>query len=292
MSFDDKIFTWNPWVGCHQCSTGCTFCPVFKGNKYSTGYGDRIKINKNAFRLPVQKQRDKTKKLEKYELKYKIPSGSIINVCESSDFFIAEADVWRTEAWEFIHERQDCLFRICTKRPERINQCLPDNWLDGYLNVCISTSVEDKYNAWLRIPELIESIAKHKELILEPLIENIDISPFLSSGVIDKVIVGGEVYNGWDGLARGLEIQWIKDIRKQCIEYDTEFEFISTGTKLIGENGKPVYIKGNDTANLADFYKLNLVDNSISWESMANDIEKRLLAEDANRIYRILNNTI
>ena len=290
MLLDNNEYTWNPWTGCHRCSTGCTLCTVFTGNKYSFGSGDNVRISKTNFRLPIQKQRDKTKKLEKYELKYKIPSGSIINVCESSDFFLEEADVWRIEAWKFIHERQDCLFRICTKRPERISQCLPDNWLDGYLNAVISVSVEDEYNAWLRIPELIECVAKHKELILEPLLEPIDIRPFLSSGVIDKVIVGGETYNGWDGVARPLELSWVKELREQCIEYNTDFEFKSTGSKLIYFDGKPVYIKGNDTFNLANFYNLNVSENGIEWESMASEIEKQLLAEDANRIYRMLNN--
>ena len=126
---------WNPWYGCNRISVGCRFC--YSGESYT--------FNKSGFRLPILKERvsvGKTKK-EKYELKYRVPSGTIINVCPLSDFFIEWADYIRDEAWQIIHDRPDCLFVITTKRPERIPQCLPSNWLNGWDNVVLNVSVED-----------------------------------------------------------------------------------------------------------------------------------------------------
>ena len=45
-----------------------------------------------------------------------------------SDFFIEEADEWREDAWLMIKRRSDLHFYMVTKRPERIAQCLPEDW--------------------------------------------------------------------------------------------------------------------------------------------------------------------
>ena len=43
----------------------------------------------------------------------------------TSDFFLPEADIWRGDAWKIIKKRQDVVFFLLTKRPERAAQCLP-----------------------------------------------------------------------------------------------------------------------------------------------------------------------
>lgn len=49
----------------------------------------------------------------------------------SSDFFLEEADEWREEAWELMRERSDVKFFLLTKRPQRVKNCLPEDWGDG-----------------------------------------------------------------------------------------------------------------------------------------------------------------
>lgn len=277
---------WNPWHGCHKCSTGCMYCTVFENDKNIGKNSDNVKLNKSAFRLPVQKLKARSKHTEKYELQYKIASGSIIDVCTTSDFFIEEADVWRVEAWEFIHQRKDCLFIITTKRPERIMQSLPDNWLDGWPNVMVMVSVEDTESAWTRVQMLLENNIRHIGIEIAPMLEQIDISPFLSGGLIERVIVRGEQYNGYRGLSRVLELAWVHDIKQQCLDYDVSFEFKSTGSRLRLLNGMIINIKPRDERGLAEFYSLDINSNCIDWRATAEELELQELAENALSVYR------
>jgi protein gp37 len=250
---------------------------------------NHIKQNRTDFRLPVRKVREKNKKLEKYELQYKVPSGSTIMTCLTSDFFIEEADAMRVDAWNYIHERQDCLFHIITKRPGRILQTLPDLWLDGWNNVMVSVTAENDYRAWERIPILLNLPIKHKGIVIEPMLEELDIRPFLSSGEIENVSVGGESYLGYDGLARPLKLSWVKSIQEQCKEYNTNFQFHQTGSRLMLDNGQIVKVNKRDEHGLADFYKLNYIDESyVEWETTAKELELQSLAENAHKIYKQL----
>ena len=38
---------------------------------------------------------------------YKIKSDELIRVCMTSDFFLEEADAWRTQAWDIMRIRSD-----------------------------------------------------------------------------------------------------------------------------------------------------------------------------------------
>jgi len=281
-------YMWNPWHGCHKCSSGCLHCYMFEQDRAFGQNSNIIKLNRASFRLPVQKIRNKdTKKLEKYELQYKIPSNSIIRTCLTSDFFIEEADVWRKEAWEFIHQRKDCLFIIITKRPERILQCLPDNWLEGWHNVVINVTAENENAAWERIPILLDLPIKHRGITIAPMLERMDIRPFLSSGVIEQVSVGGERYNGSDGPCRVLELSWVKDIKEQCEEYDTAFNFYQTGSRLKLETGQIIHINPRDERGLAEFYDLDIDTDLLEhWQAEASEIELQELTEEAYRIYK------
>lgn len=277
--------TWNPWHGCHKCGNGCKYCKVFEHDLYRGINSNRIKINKSQFRLPIQKYRDKTKKLEKYELQYKIPSGTVINVCSTSDFFIEEADVWREEAWQFINERKDCLFIINTRRPERISQCLPTNWLDGWNNVVFNIGVEDNNTAWIRISHIINCDVKHIWINISPMLEYIDIEPYLSGGLIEHVSVCGESYIGFEGLSRLMELSWAKNIRDICDNYSVSFEFSGTGSRLKLLNNQIINIKPWDEKGLADFYGLNNFEHIDNWKASIKEIELQELAENAQRVY-------
>lgn len=84
--------------------------------------GTDIYRTKSGFNYPLQKQRGGG---------YKIKSGELICVCMSSDFFLEEADGWREAAWDTIRQRPDVKFFLLTKRPQRVEKCLPKDWGDG-----------------------------------------------------------------------------------------------------------------------------------------------------------------
>jgi len=72
---------------------------------------------------------------------------------------------------------------------------------------------------------------KHKNIIVQPMLEQIDLSTYLDT--IELVVVGGES----DYKARPLDYDWVLDIRRQCMEYKVDFEFRQCGTHFI-KDGK------------------------------------------------------
>lgn len=92
---------WNPWHGCIKRSEGCRNCYMYFLDRQRGGDGGRIYKVRNNFDYPLQKDRDG---------RYKVKSGEQIRVCMTSDFFLAEADGWRPEAWRIIKQRPDVVF--------------------------------------------------------------------------------------------------------------------------------------------------------------------------------------
>ena len=156
---------------------------------------------------------------------WKLPSGEIIYTCFTSDFLLDKADEWRKEAWDMIRQRQDAMFLFITKRIHRFYDCIPEDWGDGYDNVIICCTVENQQMADYRLPIFINAPIKHKLIVCEPLLEEIDLRKYLTPE-IRQVSVGGE--SGVD--ARECNYDWILSIRQQCIDADIPFEFRQTGT--------------------------------------------------------------
>lgn len=223
---------WNPWHGCKKCSPGCLNCYVY----YLDGKRDKdasiVTRSKTNFYLPLKKDRSGN---------YKMPSGAEIATCFTSDFFIEEADEWRNDAWQTIKSRPDVNFLICTKRMHRFDDCLPDDWGDGYENVAIAVSCENNSKAAERLPILVNIKAKRKYVFAAPLLEYVDFTEYLKSGQIDMVAVGGESYAG----ARPCDFEWVKKIKLDCDVFGVKFDFHQTGSNFI-MNGKHYKIKHTD----------------------------------------------
>lgn len=150
--------------------------------------------------------------------------------------------------------RPDLTFQVLTKRPERMREYMvdPDRYtcvdeaaaaISGESgvgvitrwplpNVGLGVSVEDQAAADERIPALLDTPAAVRSLSCEPLLEPVDLEPWLrrvaTSGpgwrmtggsamaiadiVLDWVIVGGESGPG----ARPCDLAWIRGIVAQC----------------------------------------------------------------------------
>ena len=131
-----------------------------------------------------------------------------------------------------IKQRSDCWFYFFTKRIDRLEECLPPDWGDGYDNVLIGCTVENQDRADFRLPIFLSLPIKHRSIIAAPLLEKIDIASYLS-GSIEQVSVSGE-----SGIqARPCNYDWILDIRRQCVEKNVPFSFHQTGAHFI-KDGK------------------------------------------------------
>jgi len=217
---------WNPWHGCKKISEGCANCYVYRTDaKYD---GDASKVKKNlSFDLPIKRNR---------KGEWKIPSGDTVYTCFTSDFLLEEADEWRAEAWEFMRQRSDLNFMFITKRIYRLASVLPDDWHDfehGYDNVAIGCTCENQARADERLPLFLDLPIKHRSIICEPILEEIDLTTYLQSGKIDRVVAGGE--SGID--TRVCDYNWILKIREQCYESGVKFWFKQTGYRFV-KDGK------------------------------------------------------
>ncbi len=222
--------THNFWDGCKKVSKGCENCYMFR-HKHRF-QEDATIINKAPeprFSLPK---------------KWKKPE--VIFTCSMSDFFIKEADEWREEAWQVIRDTPQHTYLILTKRINRVLKCLPADWGKGYPNVWIGVSVESQKTANHRIPKLFEIPAKVRFLSVEPLLEQIDLKPFLNVFVpepvntwmfpIHWVIVGGETGNdNGEYIYRPTKTEWIREIMADCAENEIPVFVKQLGTHLYRE---------------------------------------------------------
>ena len=126
---------------------------------------------------------------------------------------------------------------MVTKRPERIRQSLPSDWGNGYDNVEIACTCENQWTADRRLPVFLELPLPHQSIIHEPMLERINIRPFLQkyASRIESVSCGGE--SGPE--AHICDYAWILDTHLQCVEYGVPFHFHQTGARL--KKGGRVY---------------------------------------------------
>ncbi len=221
---------WNPWHGCTKYSEGCENCYVYRRDSLF-GKDASVVERTSEFNLPVAEKRTGEKRM---------PSGSRIYVCMTSDFFLDKADAWRDSAWNMIRTRKDVHFNIITKRVLRIRECLPADWGSGWDNVSVGATIENQKRANERMDEFMDIPMKSRFVICEPLLEKVDISGWLSMKKIEHVTVGGESGT----FARPMDFEWVMNLREQCINTGTAFRFKQTGARFI-KDGKLYNIERN-----------------------------------------------
>lgn len=224
MSWEDLYVDWNPWHGCTKISAGCKYCYVYRQDEMYGSEKSSSTVTLNAdLTKPIKRKRDKS---------YKIPSGMVVFTCFTSDFLVEGADEWRCEAWAMIRERSDLTFFFFTKRIDRFIECVPLDWGDGYDNVIVGCTVENQAMADYRLPIFKALPIKHKAIIVAPILERVELAPYLDS-TIEEVSLSGE--SGVE--ARVCHYDWVLDLRAECIAADVPFRFHQTGTKLL-KDGK------------------------------------------------------
>jgi protein gp37 len=188
--------TWNIAVGCSKVDKDCLYCYMYRdGKRY--GYDPReIRRTKTVFNLPL-----------------KIKEPSRIFTSSLTDVFHPAIDSFRDEMWDIIRQCPHHTFQVLTKRPERIVECLPDDWGDGWNNVWMGTSIGHQ-EAIGRIHQLLEVPASKRFVSFEPLWSKVDMNLDLSDLCsIDWAIIGGESGNE-TGMYRyrPCSIEWIESL--------------------------------------------------------------------------------
>lgn len=224
---------WNPWHGCIRCSEGCDHCYMYYLDGIRDQDGSNIRPIQANTNYPIQRDRNGA---------YKIRSGEQLRVCMTSDFFLEEADAWRPQAWDMMWQRKDVVFFLLTKRPQRVRECLPPDWGNGWDNVFFNVTCENQRRADERIPILLELPFKHKGIMCAPYIGPVSIKPWIDTGQIEQVICGGENYDG----SRPCHYDWVKSLYDECVLANIRFCFIETGTQFV-KDGKLYHIDSKQT---------------------------------------------
>ncbi len=220
---------WNPWHGCHKISEGCRHCYVYREDAaFGTTTPSDLVRKTSSFLLPLKLDRKKN---------WKYPSGTTFGLCFTSDMLIEEADGWRDDIWNIIRQRSDCSFVFFTKRIDRLNKCLPDDWGDGYDNVAVGCTAETQQRADIRLPIFLDMPIKHRLIIVAPMIGRIDLRKYLNPRLVEEVSAGGESGK----YARALDFEWVKELQQQCADSKVPFTFHQTGSHLI-KDGKLYHI--------------------------------------------------
>lgn len=163
--------TWNWAVGCEKVDTDCKYCYMFREVERFGGDPTAVRRTKDlSFYLPAARDR---------EGRYKLKSGELVFTLSMGDFFHEACDAWRPEVWQIMRCRPDLFYIVLTKRPERVIECLPDNWGDGWPNVALVMSagtqrtLEERWKWFKDVP------AKVRGLSLEPLLEPVTLNRIL-----------------------------------------------------------------------------------------------------------------
>lgn len=220
---------WNPWHGCQKISAGCKNCYVYRRDEAVGRDASQVRKT-NDHDLPLKKNR-----LGGYKL---TPEGGTVFTCMTSDFFLDGADQWRGSCFEMMKQRPDLDFYIITKRIDRFLSCIPDDWGEGYENVTICSTCENQDRADYRLPILLSLPIRNREIICEPLLEEIHIEKYLETGLISHVTCGGESGDN----ARVCDFRWVKELRRQCVRAGVPFYFKQTGALFL-KDGRLYHIE-------------------------------------------------
>jgi protein gp37 len=212
--------TWNPWHGCKKVSAGCKFCYMYRDKERYGQQPTKVLKSKSMFKEP---------------LKWKDPQ--LIFTCSWSDWFIEDADAWRPEAWEVIKNTPHHTYQILTKRPERILECLPPDWGNGYPNVWIGVSVENDM-ARHRIGALSKVPAHIRFISAEPLIDELHLEEYsdILSNYYHWIILGGESGNKIGKYRyRECKVEWFRKLVDVARSNDVKVFVKQLGTHLAKE---------------------------------------------------------
>ncbi|GCE16989.1 DUF5131 family protein [Dictyobacter kobayashii] len=202
--------TWNPITGCTQVSPGCDHC-------YALTFAERFR---GVPKHPYEQGFDLKLWPDRLELPLKWRKPKMIFVNSMSDLFHQNVpDEYIFQIFETMQKADWHTFQILTKRSARLAKMA--SALPWQKNIWVGVSVETNRYAW-RIDHLRKVPAQVRFISAEPLLEAL---PQLNLDGIHWLIAGGESGHKY----RPCEIEWLRDLRDQCILARVAFFFKQWG---------------------------------------------------------------
>lgn len=220
--------TWNPTTGCDRVSPGCDNCYALAmakrlkamgseryqtdGDPRTSGPGFGVAIHPEALEQPFRWRGRKT-----------------VFVNSMSDLFHAKVPVsFVRDVFDVIRDTPQHTYQVLTKRSRRMARMADKlDWPD---NLWIGVSVET-VQFLNRIDDLRQVPAAVRFLSCEPLLGAL---PNLDLTGIGWVITGGES----GPKARPIDVEWVREIRDQCVQADVPFFHKQWGGRTPKQNGR------------------------------------------------------
>lgn len=209
--------TWNPVTGCTRVSPGCDNCYMYAlyprlRRMGVPGYAsspDNIRLLRERLSIPLSWQKPRRVFVNSM--------SDLFHPQVPFDFIAAAFQVMQQAADERGH-----LFQILTKRPGRAvawwrqhETDFPEGWPP---HIWIGTSVESQKYA-PRLTVLARLPAPVRFVSAEPLLEQLDLMPWLQDNTLQWVIAGGE--SGPN--ARPMDLDWARSLRDQSLNAGIPF---------------------------------------------------------------------
>ena len=185
---------------------------------------------------------------DRLDIPLELPRGKRIFVCSMSDLFhgdvpysfidrafdiMARCAEERGQTFQILTKRPTNMAHWWETRPKRMAQTL---W---HPNIWAGVSLElQKYD--YRLDQLISLPAAVKYISAEPLLGELELKPWLSTGSIQWVIAGGESGPG----ARPAKEDWLLSLRDQCLRHNVPFFLKQLGGKKDKRGGEKANLEG------------------------------------------------
>lgn len=213
---------------CKKISPGCAKCYAATLNQNSFFGGNKLSYSGKAPKLVLREDI-----LDSWARQTKPKRHFVASMTDVFGEWVSDEYCWKMI--DAMVDAPNQTFQVLTKRPE-VALYHVKRYLDAAegmeelpANIWIGTSVEDQHRAHERIPILIDIPAKIRFLSVEPMLEQVDLSRWLSvetgragewrpvSDLPDDVHLNWIIFGGESGeAARPCKIDWIRDGVQQC----------------------------------------------------------------------------
>jgi protein gp37 len=201
--------TFNPWQGCTKVSNGCDHCYAERQDNRDLQHEKKSHWGKGVPRKTMAAST--LKKPFAWDRKAAREARRRRVFCASmADWADTEASKGaREKLWETIRKTPHLDWLLLTKRPGNIRKCLPADWGEGYPNVWLGVTAENRLQGLPRIRILRKIPAAIRFVSFEPLLENLG---EVDLAGIDWAIIGGET----GPKARSMDVRWARSLIAQC----------------------------------------------------------------------------
>lgn len=198
--------TWNCITGCDKISAGCKYCYAEAMSKRLKAMGQSRYYN--GFHLTLHE--------DKLEIPLRWTKSWLVFVNSMSDMFHKNVPLeFLRRMFDTMNRANRHVYQCLTKRSERMLELAPKlPWAD---HIWMGVSVE-RNDFCFRADHLRQADVPFRFLSIEPLLGTL---PDLDLTDMDWVIVGAES----GPKARLMDLDWVRDIRDQCVEKDIPFFF-------------------------------------------------------------------